>query len=182
MSKRVFVTLYPSDEFREKVVAWEEKYKTLPVRWLQGKNLHITLIPPWYVEDVDAVQLVLDAWAKNKPTEPFTIRFHSVSFGPDPRRPRLIWASGKTPRELLKLKAGIEKTLHYESGLRDFKLHLTLARFREEDFPVFSVTTLNETVAWEDTVDSFVLMESHLSRAGADYEILARYAFTKPRS
>ena len=180
MAKRVFIALYPSDEFRQKVVAWQEEHKMLPVRWLQGKNLHITLIPPWYVEDTRAVMDALLAFVKEKSCAPFTLRFTKVTFGPDPRRPRLIWASGETPPELSTFKSGIEQALGQESERRDFKLHLTLARFREDDFPTFPITTLDEKVAWEEEVRSFVLMESHLSRAGADYNVLSEWRIRVP--
>ena len=182
MARRIFVAIGISEQLQNEIMAWEDGYRSWPVRWLQGKNLHVTLIPPWYVEDTRTVTDALSVFAKEKPCAPFALHFTEVTFGPDPRRPRLIWASGETPPELSTFKSGIEQAFGQESERRDFKLHLTLARFREDDFPAFPITTLDEKVVWEESIESFVLMESHLSRSGAEYEILARYAFTEPQS
>lgn len=57
-------------------------------------------------------------------------------------------------------------------------MHLTLARFREEDFTNFPAKKLDEEVVWNETASSIVLMQSHLSRQGADYEILMEAKFS----
>src|SRR3990167_9190161 len=101
------------------------------------------------------------------------LNFSRVTFGPNPREPRLIWAEGSTTPQLLKLKSSLDVALGREPDPRPFKLHLTLARFRPENFHSCQSKTLNEAVAWRDTATSFVLMESHLLAGGADYEVLA---------
>lgn len=169
MKHRIFVAVGIGEPLQKEIFSWAGQYQKLPVRWLSGKNLHITLVPPWYEEDVEKVKSVL---RRVHGTAHFEIVFTRVSFGPDPRRPRLIWAEGEVPPELAELKKNVEIALHIAPEKRPFRLHLTLARFREEDFPRFAVKKLDERVGWRDAVRSFVLMESHLSQAGADYEVL----------
>ena len=84
----------------------------------------------------------------------------------------MIWATGEAPEELLELKEEIELQLGVTPEKRKFSLHFTLTRFREEDFRKFPVKKLHEHIDWKENVHSVVLMESRLSRDGADYEVL----------
>ena len=170
MARRIFVAIPVSKLLQETILLWEEQYANLPVRWLSEKNLHVTLIPPWYEERVDAVCLKLQAFRGMRAS--FGMEFTRVRFGPDEKNPRLIWAEGEVPRELLSLKDGIEEALGQHGEMRPFRLHLTLARFRPETFSSFPTKKLDERVEWRERPASFVLMESHLSPHGADYEVL----------
>lgn len=174
-TKRVFVAIPISENTQKEILQWEENFQSLPVRWLKGKNLHITLIPPWYEGNVEKVEKALQGTWRN--IEPFDVLFQKIIFGPNPREPRLIWAEGETPKELLELKADIERALDILPERRPFKTHLTLARFRPEEFRGFKIKNLNERVQWKETIASFVLMESHLEKTGAEYEILSQFEF-----
>jgi 2'-5' RNA ligase len=173
MLRRIFAALTVSERLGSEIEKWRARYRELPVRWLAGKNLHITLVPPWYEEDVEAAIAKLESAGHGMSS--FEIEFRRVEFGPDPRRPRLIWAEGKTPPELVSLKSAAEKALGKKPEERPFRLHLTLARFRSETFSSFRIKRLEDEVLWRDRADSFVLMESHLSPQGADYAILKSY-------
>ncbi|OGL77084.1 2'-5' RNA ligase [Candidatus Uhrbacteria bacterium RIFCSPHIGHO2_12_FULL_54_23] len=170
MGKRIFLALPISRELKNEILSWERGFQNLPVRWLRGKNLHITLVPPWETDDSDKIVTLLNLKGATGIIE---LNFSRVTFGPNPREPRLIWAEGSTTPQLLKLKSALDVALGREPDPRPFKLHLTLARFRPENFHSCQSKTLNEAVAWRDTATSFVLMESHLLAGGADYEVLA---------
>lgn len=169
-AKRLFIAVPISHPLQMEIAAWAEKYFTLPARWLQGKNLHVTLIPPWYEHNLEEVFSLFDS--VQGIVKPFEMKFEHVSVGPNPREPRLIWAEGEAPGELLVLKELFEKTFGKKSEYQPFKMHLTLARFRPEDFVLFPKKKIDEKVAWSEKVSSAVLMESHLSPAGVDYEVL----------
>lgn len=173
--KRIFVALPISKSLQKNILSFEKKYKNLPLRWIAPKNLHITLIPPWYGSNNNAVSRKLKAInVKNRASN---ILFERVEFGPNSKRPRLIWAVGEAPKEALDLKKNLEKALKQKSEYRQWKLHFTIARFREKDFYKFSVKNLDEHVEWKEKVNSFVLMESRLSPKGADYKILKKHVF-----
>lgn len=178
MKRRIFVAVPVSEKLQNEILAWEGGSRDLPVRWLAGKNLHVTLVPPWYEDNIErAKALIGGALGKFKP---FEIIFERVAYGPDPRSPRLIWAEGRVPQGLAALHGGLANalgaTLGFEPEARPFRLHLTLARFRPEDFRAFPAKELDEKVRWQETVNSITLMESHLSSAGADYEVLERWS------
>ena len=85
--KRVFVAIKISASLAEQITEWEKKLRNLPVRWLAEKNMHVTLIPPWYELDVDKVKGALNQVGARIST--FSLEFHRVSYGPNPRAPRL---------------------------------------------------------------------------------------------
>ncbi len=57
----------------------------------------------------------------------------------------------------------------------EFLFHLTLARFRPEDFQFFTVKKIDDEINWEEIFNEFVIMRSRLSSDGADYEIMEKY-------
>ncbi len=171
MKRRIFVAVGISKNLRDDVLSWEKSFSSLPVRWLEGKNLHITLVPPWYEEDIESVVRKLDT-VKG---EQFDMEFSHVTYAPNEREPRLIWAEGQAPERLIDFNGKLTALLSQKEETHPFRLHLTLARFRSENFSSFPVKELNEKVFWRDKVNSFVLMESLLSPKGADYNVLAEF-------
>ena len=171
MKQRIFIALPISESLQSEILSWQGQFPNLPVRWLKGKNLHITLVPPFYVneQELEKIEKALQAVGG---FGSFEISFSNVTFGPDPRRPRLIWTEGETPKELIELQQKLQKIFGKEPEKRPFRLHLTIARFRPETFSSFQIRKLNEKVDWRDKVNRVVLFESRLSRDGADYEVL----------
>lgn len=177
MKKRVFIAIATSQDLQTMILKWRERFTDLPVRWLKEKNLHLTLVPPWYTSNVQGIIKSLEPIGNRFSRIP--IQFNKVTLGPDPRQPRLIWAEGRAPARIIELQKELEAIVISQftgelSRYRLWKLHLTLARFRPEDFNNSRVSRFNERVYWEELVTSIVLMESHLTRGGADYEILHR--------
>lgn len=170
--ERIFVAVTISKKVREEIVNWERKFGNLPVRWLSEKNLHVTIIPPWYAANSKDVADALQGVTK---TGPINLLFEKVMYGPNSKKPRLIWAEGRTPEELEILKKRLEGVLGTKGEDRQLRLHLTLARFRPETFSSFAVKKLEERVRWPVSVKSFLLMRSQLSRAGADYEVIEEF-------
>lgn len=160
-----------SDRLQKEISAWEKNLPALPLRYLVGRNLHITLIPPWYVDDIGKCDGLVK---KTSRFGRFNIKFNTVSFGPNIYQPRLIWATGNAPPEIIGLRDALSDIFDQPKETRPFRLHLTIARFNPIDFPTFPIKKLKENVLWEEEVNSVVVMESHLSRQGADYEIIAK--------
>lgn len=163
-----------SRNLQRAIVAWQKPFSRLPVRWIAEGNLHITLIPPWYTADIDKTIALLQMVAGRTI---FTATFTEISFGPDPKRPRLVWATGETPQELPGLKKRLEKTLRRKPERRPFIFHLTLGRFRKIEGSTPTIQTFCSDVSWRETFSSFVLMESHLSKRGATYTTIATFPF-----
>lgn len=169
--KRIFVAIKISDEIVEKVVAFQKGFEKLPLRLILPQNLHITLIPPWYEQDLDTVVSRLRKVRQGV----FEIAFTKLTIGPR-RDPRLIWARGETQPLLTQLTINIEKSLKRLPSGGPILMHMTIARFRKEQMSA-EIKNLNEPIYWTQKVDSFVLMESHLSPKGASYTVIEKFTF-----
>ena len=170
---RIFIALPISDELKQTIKQWRKSYADLPVRWLDDKNLHITLVPPWEERDLPKVLAAL----RKHPTQfgPQTLEFTETGFGPDPDEPRLIWTKGQAPYQLTQLREKIETLLVRPRTKKDFLQHLTLARFRPDDFMNFPYKTLDKSIHWAEVISEFVVMESKLLPEGAEYTVLERF-------
>lgn len=175
MGRRIFIGIKASNKLQDEIKKWREKYiKILNVRWVPDKNLHVTLFPPWNEENPEELKCKLNFLRK---MPHFFIKFNQVSYGPDKREKRLIWAKGEESKEMINLKKIIEEALLKKSINRTFKIHLTLARFKPRHFRLFKIKTLNENISWIEKVDSFSIFESKTLPSGAKYKILKEIKF-----
>ncbi|MFH1161957.1 MAG: RNA 2',3'-cyclic phosphodiesterase [Candidatus Jorgensenbacteria bacterium] len=176
---RVFVAISVPPALQGEILAWGSAHRELPVRWLSGKNLHVTLVPPWEEEPARVPEVLAHLReAVGVLREPLVLSFSLVRFGPDPRRPRLIWAEGETPQALVMLSMELHRVLGFPPENRPYRLHLTIARFRSEDFSSFPRHDLDERLSWRMEANAVVLMQSHLLRGGAEYEVLREVPFS----
>jgi len=185
--KRIFISLPISDDLREKIFLWREDFlrknsnlkDSFKIRWLEGKNLHITIIPPWYEKDTLKIENRISQVIKE--FKPFGVVFEKIELGPSPFSLRLIWLSGNVPKEILDLKKRLEDALDIKPERRPFKLHLTIARFNPNDFLSSGIKRVEEKIFWQEKISSLLIMESHLLKSGADYEILKKFDFYENR-
>ncbi len=172
MSKRVFIAAPVSLDLSKKISEWvKTNLDRSKIRPILGKNLHITLVPPWYMNNSEEV---LRKLSKLNYKKKIKIIFEKIEYGPTPKHPRLVWLQGKDQPDLLVLKKILERSLHQKSEKRKFLVHLTIARFKPNDFKVFGVKDINVKINWAMDINQIFLYESHLSSKGADYEILAK--------
>jgi 2'-5' RNA ligase len=178
--RRIFVGLPAGLELAGAVEEFRRAHAGLTVRWTRPENLHLTLVPPWQCLDVGAVcQALRDEAARQSP---FEVTFEQVSFGPDPRRPRLIWATGKAPADMPEFARGLLAATGAPGEPRkSFLLHLTIARFNSRDLMAMGQRKLREPVAWRGTFDTLCLYESHLKPDGAQYRELCRIGLGRIR-
>jgi len=169
---RIFIAIKLSEELAQDVLAWQKEYidALLGTRWVEQENLHITLVAPWQVNDLELGNAV--AQLQHVEFEPFDIEFNKISFGQNVKAPRLVWATGEANSEIQDLKSKIESSVGFRPESRPFKPHITLAKFRQEDFQYFDTKELNDEISWKQRVESFVIMESHIGPDGTDYEVL----------
>ncbi len=135
-------------------------------------NIHITLIPPWREKDIEKVKQLLRLSIKNY--HPFKAEFNRISFGPNAKKPRLIWIEGKESKAMLSLKENLEKVLKKKKEKRDFKPHITIARFKEKDYFGFRIKEINGKVSWIENIEAIYLYESKTLPSGAEYKILGK--------
>lgn len=174
--KRIFIALGISKELIKKLQVWRKARYGFPVRWIPDKDLHITIIPPWYSYRVK--EIIDKLKSADIAVEPFLAIFKKISFGPNPKHPRLIWAEGESIGAVV-LENQLRTLLQKRKEKQIFLPHFTIARFASNDFPSFPIKELKENINWKEHINSFLVMESHLRKSGATYEILAKIPFKR---
>ncbi|MFA5821289.1 MAG: 2'-5' RNA ligase family protein [Candidatus Gracilibacteria bacterium] len=160
--KRIFIALPLPKELTEKILDWQKAHKDLPAQFIKEKNLHITVIPPWRTDDINAIIAKLKTLS-NQPKQ-INITLTDIN---SQNKLQMIWAEGQTPPEILTLKTILEETLNKQPEARPFRLHITIASKSETD--------IHEAISWTAKLDSFVLMESLLFKEGAKYLTLETF-------
>jgi 2'-5' RNA ligase len=173
MRKRVFVGIQISVNFASFLDQWSRNnLKIKNLRLIPLRNLHITLVPPWYEEDIKVVSYKL-ALIKNNP-QSFVIDFRKILPGPNKSRPRLIWVQGQYNNNFEFLENKLHKLLKKELTKRKTIPHITIARFNPNKVNISSMKALKEDISFGETVDNVTLFESKLKRGGAEYSILKK--------
>jgi 2'-5' RNA ligase len=69
---RVFIGIKASMCLQKSVRELRNAHNDLPVRWIKDRNLHLTLVPPWYEDDVERAIAKLNTVRYTKHTITFT--------------------------------------------------------------------------------------------------------------
>jgi len=167
--KKIFVEIgIPSSikkRLMQKIVQWKE----LPVKWMKGENLHITVSFIGYVDESVVPEICQKINEAVADFEAFEIAFDSIELGPNVDDPKIIWFCGKSNKELGKLNEAVEQTLGMRSQKhKEYRPHVTLGRIRKLKWEKLSEKpNINEKINITMTVDSVSVMES--KGGGAEY-------------
>jgi RNA 2',3'-cyclic 3'-phosphodiesterase len=170
---RLFVALRPTQQQRDRLLGIMGSDPTL--RWQHEDRLHLTLRFVGEVDGRQADDLALALGSISGPQP--SIGFSGLgSFG---NPPTSIWAAVVRDQALLQLQARIERAVQ-RAGLpperRAFTPHVTLARLSRRTLlrpeVIAAMAGLSIPAA---QADHFILYESSLGRAGANYHPIARF-------
>ena len=79
----------------------------LPVRLVKPADIHLTLVPPWNEASIpDAIEKLSRVAGR---FGDFRLMFQHVGYGPQPRRPRLLWVDCAASDEIAALHAALLK-------------------------------------------------------------------------
>jgi len=152
--------------------------QTQAVRWVMGKNIHLTLKFLGEVEDtkIEAISHVIQVEGQN--VKPFEVSASGVGTFPNLRRPRVIWVGVQAPPALSELANAIDQgtqQLGFQGEERSFSPHLTLGRVSQNASPlevqaiaqVLSTARIGTLSSF--TVTHVTLFRSDLQPGGAVY-------------
>ncbi|MBU0613238.1 RNA 2',3'-cyclic phosphodiesterase [Patescibacteria group bacterium] len=180
MKYRAFLAIYPSPEVMKLLgkVMQEFKNSSLPVRWVDKQNLHITLKFFGMQSDERIYEIEQTLEESLADAGPFVLKLNGVSIFPE-KKPRIISADLDSTPELIKLKKDIDANLarlpFVQGDRRSFLNHITLGRILEplaEDKKK-QLLEKSMTVGWE--VASMHLMDSDLSGTSPQYSVLQSF-------
>ncbi len=185
--RRIFIAVQVSDELKNAAEAYlgpffDDRNIRIPKR----EGWHITVVFCGYLDNKEVevlAEIIKDICSKSQSFEftPQKILFAS------PSRPRMIWLTFKNSSQFADLKNKIEDAMisrqseglfkYFRKEMREPNIHLTLGRFEENYFqqiknvlPREGIDLSNETNPFP--VKNIDIIESHLSRKGADYELV----------
>jgi RNA 2',3'-cyclic 3'-phosphodiesterase len=122
---RIFVGLKMAPEIARKLALLAQCVEPSPRRLVPADDIHLTLVPPWSDASIP------DAVAKLRETLEglggFSLTFARLCYGPEPRRPRMLWAECAPNAEIVALRNALLSAFGQESD-RPFRPHVTLAR------------------------------------------------------
>lgn len=178
--RRIFIAINLPENLKKGIVAFQEKWARLPGRWIKARNLHLTLIPPFYLTDDEIARLtaaLIPALAK---FAPFQIEFERFIYGPPEKPSRMIWLLGRANERLVELMQVIEDAIlnagipfRAQEQRRPFRPHITIARMEMKEWHSFEPKPkIDEVFAAVVTIQSVEVMESELKRGGAEYSVL----------
>jgi len=154
---RVFVALRVAPEIAGQLTRMAGGLERLPVRLIAPDDIHLTLVPPWNEHSVPAAIEKLRGVADK--TAPFSLTFVHLSYGPQPRPPRLLWAECAAGEELTALHAAL-LLVFGQSDDRPFRPHVTVARIRGNGAAVARKHPIDRTLAFTQRVETIELMQS----------------------
>jgi len=170
---RVFVALKMAPEIAGELARMARELERFPVRLIAAADIHLTLVPPWNEVSIpDAVGKlgrIADRFGD------FTLEFRHVGYGPEPRRPRFLWAECAAGSGLARLRA--ELLLAFEQAdERPFRPHVTLARLRGNGAVIARKYPVDRDIALTQRVGSVELMQSP-APGESGYKVLASPPF-----
>jgi RNA 2',3'-cyclic 3'-phosphodiesterase len=184
---RLFVALEIPDEVRRAIAEMITRLQDVArgARWVRAEGVHVTLkfIGETPAEQVAAIGQALWGAGAARIAPPVEARFRGAGFFPNERHPRVFWSGVDASPNLAELARDVDtrlSSLGIAAETREFRPHLTLARFKSED----GLPRLREEIKKLEPfdfgsmrADEFHLFQSQLGAGGAKYTKLATFPF-----
>jgi len=179
-NRRVFIAINFPEQVKNRLLKYQDQWADMSMRWTRKDNLHLTLVFIGYVTDDEMLEICQLAKEIGQKHQPFEINFDKICLGPPNRPPRMIWITGQPVVQLAQLRNDLEKTIFNSkevdfkgSGYKLFNPHITLARFGQNQlWPKGQKLEVDQKIDLAIPVETIEVMESHISRGGAEYSVL----------
>lgn len=184
MKRRIFIAINLPEDMKNKLVAYQNEWADLPIRFTKRNSLHLTIVFIGYVTDDEMFDICKKVKRIASEHRSFNLKFSRICFGPPGKAPRLIWLEGERSETLLRLKQELEAAVFprgfgsddfvgESGGDKKFLPHITLARIRQMDWRNLpQKPIIDQQFSVEVAVESIEVMESNLQRGGAEYAVL----------
>jgi 2'-5' RNA ligase len=177
---RLFIALNLPSQVREDLWAATARLREmeLPVKWVRGDGVHLTLKFLGEVEDEREAELAAALTRAAGGARALSLALEGFGVFPDFRRPRVVWA-GIAPEPALEiLQHRVEQEfapLGFPTEARAFRPHVTLGRATRDakprDFTGLDAALGRLDFAATALVGTVDLMQSTLQSGGAVYHV-----------
>lgn len=166
---RVFVGLKISPVIAGQLLSHISELKLTRARLVVPADIHLTLVPPWPEVSIDhAVERLIDATGG---FAPFALKLEHLGYGPQPRRPNLLWVDCAATDEITALHHALMQAFGQQDS-RPFRPHITLARIREKQQSFARKHPIDKNLDFVQPVQTVELFQSPPPGA-TGYQILA---------
>ena len=179
---RIFISINLPEKLKNELGSLRERWPELPARWAKTENLHITLIFLGSANDQEVCEICKTVAQVAKRHDPFDLNLNRILYGPEGKRPRMVWVEGERSEELGQLQRDLENTLYEFAGADSkggencgFAAHITLARLFQAGFrqmEVEEIPVIDEKINRVFLVESIEIVESEMKRGGPKYTVL----------
>lgn len=166
---RVFVGLKITPEIASQLAQLAAALEQPSVRPVVPTDIHLTLVPPWNETSISDAIEKLGRIAGTFGA--FQLIFQHAGYGPQPRRPRLLWAGCAATDEIAALRAALLQA-YGQTDERPFQPHVTLARIRGDGVAIARKHPIDRPLSLSQCVESIELFQSPPAGASG-YRILA---------
>jgi len=166
---RVFVGIKLVSEIAQPLAELALPLAKFAARLVSASDLHVTLVPPWNDNHLPETVEKLRHAVQDFPS--FSLAFERLRYGPDPRRPRMLWAVCRVDAEISALEILLLQAFQ-QTEQRAFLPHVTLARIPKHGPAVARKNPLDRELAFIQRVEAVQLFRSpEPGRVG--YEVLS---------
>lgn len=188
---RTFIALDLGKTLRDRLLTLQESLaRAAPdVKWVEGDNLHLTLLFLGEVNDRAVLDVCRTVSASCRTVPAFALNVERVGCFGNPRRPRTIWVGvGDGADEVQALHAALEAPLlelgYYRREERQFTPHITLGRVKQDDSTDGLADLLKKKADWQGglvEVREVLVLSSQLTPQGPIYTVLSRAPLSRAR-
>lgn len=180
---RTFIAINLPHEIKKKLARYQERWGSLPAKWVPEDNLHITLVFLGELTDIELGEACVAVKQVASQQSSFSMLFHKVAYGPDEKiPPKMIWVSGEKSLTFSELKRNLEDALlekiHFSADQKNASPHITLARistFLWRQIEPEERPEVYDDLNLEIPVDTIEVMESELKRGGPEYTVIESF-------
>ena len=154
---RVFVGLRIAPQIATQLAALAADLPSPSVRRVAPADIHLTLVPPWNESSTPAAIEKLTCVAGKFAA--FSLTIEHVGYGPQHRRPRLIWADCAPSDDITALRAALMVAFG-QTDERSFQPHVTLARMRGDGPAIARKHPIDQPLSLTQRVETVELFQS----------------------
>jgi 2'-5' RNA ligase len=154
---RIFVGSKIAPEIARELARIAQQLEHFDIRPVATDDIHLTLVPPW--EDASPPDAIEKLGAIAARFDAFVLTIEHVGYGPNPRRPRLLWADCAATDQIATLRAALLRACG-QSDERPFHPHVTLARIRGNGFAIARRHPIDQELSLTQRIESIELFQS----------------------
>jgi 2'-5' RNA ligase len=178
---RVFFSINLPKACKETLAGIQEEFRDYGFKRAHHEQLHATVYFVGNLTDEHLIETLRAGEEAIRQISPFALHFDGVYYGPDQKRPRMIWARSTPSEGYRNLQRALRDALRQlpfrtMPGRVEDSAHITLFRFNSmvgQELPQV-LPEFNYTVH----VSSVELMESKLHRGGPEHFMLQSMPLT----